>query len=150
MLKAYHGDGDLYSGKTEDKVDRKHAIFIERWEHTGIMDEYRCRAFSIMLNRLARQFYFDSLRRRGRSIEKLVRLTKGMFQTAERVRTLLRGWDSMIISNVMAKNNGKSAGKCLEILINRLQDIRFSLPIKYRNETIMRNKLLNAVKDIEQ
>lgn len=49
----------------------------------------------------------------------------------------------------MSSNSSKTPSQCLELLIEKLSDIQTSLPQDYRSETILRNKLLNSVRDVE-
>lgn len=43
-------------------------------------------------------------------------------------------------------NVNKSPVACHEILISRLNDMQSSLPVEYRNDTILQNNLVNAVR----
>lgn len=149
LFKAYHGNTDRYSGSTTDNFDRKLAIFHERCEQSGIFGEERRKAFSIMLCSAASQFYFDQLQGKGLSLAGMAEKICSRFQTAERTRALLREWESLSLPSIMTQNQGKSATFCLETLINRLSEIQVCLPMEYRNDTIFKNKLLNAVKDVE-
>lgn len=49
----------------------------------------------------------------------------------------------------MSKNLSKSPTECFEILITMLTDMQSLLPKKYRSDTISRDKLLNAVHNVE-
>lgn len=149
LFKAYSGDDDKYSGGTTDNFERKFLLFLERCDQADILNEDRNRAFSIMLTGHARQFYFDSLKRKNLSLVELEAAVKSRFLTPERTRALLREWEALSLMSIMSLHTSKSASSCLELLIEKLSDIQSSLPIEYRNETILKNKLLNAVKDVK-
>lgn len=149
LFKAYHKNDDRYSGATVDNFERKYALFVERCDQSDICEEERRKAFSIMIFGAARQYYFDSLKVKGLYLPGLVEAVKERFYTSERTCTLLREWDAIFLSSVMARNIWKEPSECLDSLLNRLQDIQLSLPSEYKNDTIIRNKLLNSVKDVE-
>lgn len=44
----------------------------------------------------------------------------------------------------------KSTLECLEILIEKMADIQFSLTDEYRSDKIFRDKLLKTVKDVDE
>lgn len=48
----------------------------------------------------------------------------------------------------MSKNADKSPSTCLELLLSRISDIQAALPDEYRDDKILRDKLLNAVQDV--
>lgn len=48
-----------------------------------------------------------------------------------------------------SKNPCKGLSECLDLLVFRLCEIQVSLPVPYRNDTILREKLLNAIKDVD-
>lgn len=150
LFKAYNNASDCYSGNTEDNFDRKFLLFLERCDQSGIPISERHRAFSIMLSSNARQYYFDHLQNKGLNLEELSSATKERFHTEERIRTLLREWESITLGSIKKKYTGKSSTACLEILLTRIQDIQLSLPKEYRNDVLLKNKILNAVKDVEE
>lgn len=51
---------------------------------------------------------------------------------------------------VIAGLPSKSLNECLDVLVSLLQDIQASLSSGYRRDSILRNRLLNAVRDFEQ
>lgn len=50
----------------------------------------------------------------------------------------------------MKRNSEKTASTCLEFLTTKLTDIQASLPNDYRNDIILQNELLNAVKVVDE
>lgn len=102
-----------------------------------------------MLMGNARQFYFDSLKKKNLSIEELEMADKSRFKTPERVHALLREWESLSLKSVTTSSLKNSLSACLKNLIERLSDIQSSLPAKYHSEKILLYKILNAVRDVE-
>lgn len=102
-----------------------------------------------MLTGHARQFYFDSLKRKDMSLVELQAAMKSLFLTPERTRALLRGWNALSLMAIMFLHTNESPSSCLKLLIEKPSDIQSSLLTEYRNETILENKLLNAVKDVK-
>lgn len=48
----------------------------------------------------------------------------------------------------MTTNSSESLSECLQILIEKLPDIKTTLPNEYHDETILQNKLLDAILDV--
>lgn len=149
LLKAYGNDSDKYSGSTTDNFERKYMLFLERCNQADITKEDRHRAFSIMLIGNARQYYFDSLKPCNLNHKGFEDAMKSRFQTPERTRALIREWDTLTLNKLVASNPTKTHSESLELLIGKSSDIQTALPSEDRNETIMKNKLLNAVRDVE-
>lgn len=150
LFKAYSSDDDRYSGLTQDNFDRKFVLFEERCDQADLNEDDRQRAFSIMLCKEARQYYLDTLRIQKLPLDELVRRIKERFHTPERTRALLREWDNLSFTIVKSKFPSSSLSECLEMMISKLTDIQSSLPSEYRNDTILRNKLLNSVRDVAE
>lgn len=149
LSKAYFSDKDRYSGFPTDNFDRKLCLFNERCDQAGIPDDEKHRAFSIMLTGRARDFYFDHIRGSNCSFNDMTSSVKRRFITAEHVRTLVREWDSLTLEGIMSENVGKPSKFCLEELVSRMHSLQSSLPAAYANEERFKNKLLNAVKDVD-
>lgn len=147
MFKAYSDNDDKYSGDPNHDFDQKYSLFLERCDQAEIdSEDDRRKAFSIMLTGEARKFYFQSLKAKALDLPSLVAETRGRFQTEERTRALLREWDDMTLTNVRRTQPNKNMSECLSYLTSRLLDIQCCLPEQYRNDVIMRDKLLNAIR----
>lgn len=149
LFKAYGGEHDKFSGSTVDNFDRKFMLFVERCDQADIPAEDRHRAFSMMLTGHARQFYFDSVKKKNLDLDGLVSEIKSRFITPEKTRALLREWEGLNLKDVIISKPGHSSSACLEFMIERLTDIQSSLPQEYQHEIILRNKILNGVKDVD-
>lgn len=71
------------------------------------------------------------------------------FEPEERSREMLREWDDLSIPLIIRQKPNKSKLDYLNILVSRLSDIQTPLPNEYHSEIILKNKLLNSIKDLE-
>lgn len=124
-------------------------LYIERCDQADVSECDGHHAFSIMLIGNACQDYLDVLERQNLTLSEPELTIKSRFMTPERTRALLREWKSVSLASILTSNMRKSLLLSLELFTERLSDIQASLPPEYRNRTILCNKLLNAVKDID-
>lgn len=150
LSKAYYSDGDRYNGLPTDNFDRKLCLFEERCDQASVPNEDKQRAFSIMLAGRARDFYFDNLRGKDFTFDEMTAAVKRRFITAEHERSLVREWDNLSLNAIIADNVGRPRKHCLEELVTRMHALQSGLPGAYCNDEIFKNKLLNAVKDVEE
>lgn len=129
--------------------DRKYMLFLEKCNQSDIPAEERHLVFLIVLTEHTRQLYFDLLKKQNLDLNGLVEGMRYRFLTPERTRALINEWDELSLSKAMRNRFESSASLCLEFLIKRLTDIQFSVPHKYHHESILRNKLLNAVRNVD-
>lgn len=73
--------------------------------------------------------------------------TSPSFQTEERKRSLHWEWDNTTLAKLRRNHLNKNMSECLRYLASSLLDIQCWLPQQYRNNVIMREKLLNAIWD---
>lgn len=148
LFKAYSDNDDKYSSDPNDDFDQKYSLFLDRCNQADIdSEEDRRKAFSIVLTGDARKFHFQNPKEKSLDLSSLVAETRGRFQTEERSRALLRDWDDITLANVRRAQPNKKRSECLNYLTSRLSDIQCCLPQQYRNDVIMRERLLNAVRD---
>lgn len=76
-----------------------------------------------------------------------IKSSRGFF-TSERTRALIYAWDALFFSSILSSNKGKLCFYCLEQLIEKLSDIQKYLSQEFCSEMILKNKLLNPVKDV--
>lgn len=95
------------------------------------------------------KFYFDNCRGKGLNLEQLALAEKSRFRTPERARAPLREWDNFTLRLLMSKNPKKVPFECLDLLVSRLCENQVSTPVAYRNDTIVRDRLLNVVSDVD-
>lgn len=71
------------------------------------------------------------------------------FQTPESTCALLWEWELLTLDAIMMKTRENTLSLCLVLLILKLTDIQMFLPQQYRDNTLLRNKLLNVITEIE-
>lgn len=103
-----------------------------------------------MLQSFARQYYFDKLRNKDLSLLQLSTEVQKPFYMDEYVRALQREWETVSINATIFDSPDKTATENLEKLVCWLQDIRASLPIEYEYDSIIQNRPLNAVRDVDE
>lgn len=59
-------------------------------------------------------------------------------------------WDDLSLPLVIRKNAKMSKTACLSILVSRFSDIQTSLQPEYHSEIILKNKVLNSVRNSEK
>lgn len=79
----------------------------------------------------------------------LVKGVKEQFETNKCKRALLLEWKALRLKDVFTTNRDETPSAFLEMLIAKLTDIQTSLIKEYRNDTILRSKLLNAVSNVD-
>lgn len=132
-----------------DTFDRKLCLFHERCDQAGVNDEEKHCAFSIMLSNLARDFYYENIREKVFSFIQITVAVRRRCITAAYEINLVREWDCLSLSGIIAKNAGNPRTFCTEGLVCCMHTLQSCLPDAYDNDEIFRNKLLNALKDVE-
>lgn len=61
---------------------------------------------------------------------------------------MIRQSDELIIPSIITQHPNMTKTECLTLLICTLSEIKLSLPVEYQSDVIMRNKILNSIKDI--
>lgn len=74
---------------------------------------------------------------------------KARLETEERTRDLLREWESISLQGSIKKSEDNHPMSGLGIKLSRLTEIQRYPPDVYRNDTIMINKVLSAVMDVD-
>lgn len=98
---------------------------------------------------VARQFYFDNLQSKFLNPDEFAQAVLKRFETPEITRALLGEWNGLKFNKVVSMNVEKAGSEFLEVFITRLADIQSSLPVEYPNDIIFRNKLFNAVQNVD-
>ena len=71
---------------------------------------------------------------------------KDYFEGAEQQRSKQDEWSSITFQGTIDQNEGKTIKECLEIMLQRLQQLYYSLPEDIRNDTFHRMKLIEATR----
>lgn len=121
---------------------------MEHCDQTEIGNgENQRKAFSIMIRKDAKKFYFQTLKFKNIDIPVLILKTRNCIKIEERARALLCEWDDMILNNVRRTNSTKNMTQSLKRLTDCLSDIQCFIHEQCHNDQIMRDKLLNAIRD---
>lgn len=115
----------------------------------GLEEAYKPKAFSIMLNERAFQYYFDHLQGKRINFEDLCGAILKRFLTGEQTSGVLRDQDSIKLETILSANTGRRANDWLNLLVVRLEDIQSGLLNDYQKEEFLEKKLQNAVKGIK-
>lgn len=67
----------------------------------------------------------------------------------EQSRALLHEKEHISLPLIISTSPDKAPAQRLDTLISRLFDIQIALAVAYRNDTVLKFKLLNAMKDAE-
>lgn len=124
-------------------------MFKKPCDRASVDTDEKPRAFSIMLNDRTRDYYFGHLHGKNLTFDNMTDSVKTRFIRAEHDRTLVREWDNFTRNVVMERNANKHRKFCLELIVSGMQELQSGLPASYRNDEIFRNKLLNAVKEVD-
>lgn len=135
LFKAYGSDHYKYSGATKDNFERNIMLFQNRCDHADVPDDDQHQVFFIMLTSHARQYDFDTLKYQNLYLCGLEIGMESRLLAPERTRALLREWESLSLTRIIACQSDLSASACLELPLEELSDIQTSLSLEYRNET---------------
>ena len=64
------------------------------------------------------------------------------FKGLEYKREILIKWNAITLKTVIMKNKSKSIGDCLQLLLNNLCYLQYSLNANFRNDDFLYNKLI--------
>eukprot|EP00171_Calliarthron_tuberculosum_P004960 IDg4960t1 len=149
LLKAYTYDSDKYSGNYGDNFEYKLKIYNNRCDMMGVDLMDRSIAIPAMLTRPALNFYFDFVLGKVSTYPEIIQKLRERFITPESIRALVSEFENITLQSVMHSNSGKTITDCLNIMVARLQELQMCLPQEYRSELILRNRLLNAARNVE-
>lgn len=103
-----------------------------------------------MLKSVALDYLFSSIKGKDKTIDEMIHLMNNCFMTEERTRVMTNEWEATKLEAYIKDNPNLSKRECLDKIITRLPDLRSCLPVEYRPDIILKNKLLNACSDIEE
>lgn len=75
---------------------------------------------------------------------------KTYFEKAKYKRNMLNKWNKTTLQSIMAKlrNKDKSMEKCLQLLVDKLQDLQQGLSSEFQNDDFIHNKLVTVCRDV--
>lgn len=159
MFKSCTSDNDKYNGEPTDNFSRKYALFIERAKQNDPSETAIIKVFSIILTKHNKSVFNHACqtrikilprpfkRQKNMSLDNLKSGIQSIFETAERIRALIRQWDNLTLPSIITQHPNKTKTECLTL--SALSDIKISLPVDYQSDIIMRNKMLNSIKVVD-
>lgn len=123
-------------------------LFFEIYEQANVLDEDRSRAFSLVLTRHSRQFYFDYFKQWNISLVEHEVAVKSRLFASELTKALMRQWNALTLITIMISKADESPSQFLELLIKNFFDIHtFSTGLL--QQTDLENKLQNSIKFVD-
>jgi hypothetical protein len=124
-----------YSGNGEDEsLDHKLTIFYDICARVNLPQELYVRAFPALLKGLAQDHFYNN-QLSQRNLDDIYTNLKNFFEGPGYHRRNLDKWNTITLSTVTAeaKNSTKSTQECLQLLINKLRKLQYSLTPKLEN-----------------
>ncbi|TAQ84457.1 hypothetical protein B7494_g7204, partial [Chlorociboria aeruginascens] len=150
LMEVYNNDDKKYGGEEYDILERKLQIFYDYCFKIGLQpDQYQI-AFSTMLKGRAEEFYFAHIAGRFYDFPTIVKMTKAHFETEETKQKYLTEWRRTTLSRAIAENPGKNRLECLEIVIDKLQQVQPGLAEGYQGDSVLRDQVLNSCQGIPE
>jgi hypothetical protein len=150
LAKMYSSnDDEKFGGEMYDILDSKVQIFTDFCEKAGIPHHLYHKAYSIMLKKRAKQFYFDRLAKENLSFDEMVNRTRDFFHTVEDRQLYIQEWRSTTFRHIIRTNPDKDLLQCFEILVTKLQQIHKGLSNIYKTDQGLAEQLLNTCQGIE-
>ena len=150
LSKLYIGDEDKYGGERYDVLELKLRIFRASCDRIGLQEEYYKKALPLMLKGRAKDFYYDKLMISGEEFGWMVSEITKHFETIENTQGYLKEWESTTFLSVILANPEKNKMDCLELLFDKLQKIQRALPIDYRTERSLKDKVVRSCRGINE
>ncbi|RKF77575.1 hypothetical protein GcM1_218049 [Golovinomyces cichoracearum] len=136
----YRGDGDTFEYKLH--------IFISRYKQNAVPFQATPSAFSVMLTEMDLSFYYSRLERTpDQTLQNLCNAMKNHLEYFEYRRNQQDTWHALKISDISNLNLSKPLSYSLNLLIERLDEMKFGLPSGLNNDNILHHKIRNACED---
>ncbi len=135
-------DEQKYDG-TNGSFDHKLTIFTDICQRVELPEIALMKAFPTMLKGLAQDhFYNNQLSKR--TYEEACTNLRSFFEGPGFHRRSLDEWNSITLASITAKNPDKSTYENVQLLINQLRQLQYSLSANFRNTEFLHNKLITA------
>jgi len=131
-----------YSGE-DDNFDRKLTIFNNFCNRVNIPQVVKIKAFLIILYGIAFNFYYKN-KATYITFNSIYNTIYNYFKGLEYKRGVLIKWNAITLKTVIIKNEGKSIGDCLQLLLNNLRHLQYGLNANLYNNDFLYNKLIVA------
>ena len=145
-LAKMYTEESKYSGE-DDNFDRKLTIFNDLCDRVGIPQEAKIKGFPTMLRGIALDFYYEN-KATYTTFDDICNAVRNHFEGPEYKCGVLTKWNAITLKTVIMKNEGKSTGDCLQLLLNNLRHLQHGLDTNLRNDDFLYNKLIVACQDV--
>jgi hypothetical protein len=145
-LAKMYTEESKYSGE-DDNFDRKLTIFNDLCDRVGIPQEAKIKGFPTMLRGIALDFYYEN-KATYTTFDSICNAVRNHFEGPEYKRGVLTKWNAITLKTVIMKNESKSTGDCLQLLLNDLRHLQHGLDANLRNDDFLHNKLIVACQDV--
>ena len=141
-LAKMYTEESKYSRK-DDNFNRKFIIFNNLYNRVGIPQEAKIKGFLMMLRGITLDFYYEN-KATYTTFNSICNAVHNHFKGLEYKRGILIKWNAITFKTVIIKNKSKSTGDCLQLLLNDLRYLQYSLNTNLRNDDFLYNKLIVA------
>jgi hypothetical protein len=141
-LAKMYTEESKYSGE-DDNFDRKLMIFNDLCDRVDIPQEAKIKGFPTMLRSIALDFYYEN-KATYTTFDDICNAVRNHFEGPEYKRGVLTKWNAITLKTVIIKNEGKSTGDCLQLLLNDLRHLQHGLDANLYNDDFLYNKLIVA------
>ena len=100
-----------------------------------------------MLRSITLNFYYEN-KATYTTFNSICNAVRNHFKGPEYKRGVLTKWNAITLKTVIIKNEGKSTGDCLQLLLNDLRHLQHGLDANLRNNDFLHNKLIVACQDV--
>jgi len=96
-----------------------------------------------MLRSITLNFYYKN-KATYTTFNSIYNTIRNYFKGPEYKRGVLTKWNAITLKTVIIKNEGKSIGDCLQLLLNDLRYLQYGLNANLYNDDFLYNKLIVA------
>ena len=150
VMKVYNSDERKYGGEEYDILDTKLLIFFNCCKNIGLTKDQYYLAFPTMLKGDALEHYHTEMLGKITDIDKIVDKMRAQFETRENRQKYLSDWQRTTLQRTINENPGKTKLECFQLMVGKLKKIRQALPKDYRNENIIRDKVISACRGVAE
>jgi hypothetical protein len=141
-LAKMYTEESKYSGE-DDNFDRKLIIFNNLCNRVGIPQKAKIKGFPMMLHSITLNFYYKN-KATYTTFNDIYNAIRNYFKGPEYKHRILIKWNAITLKIVIIRNKSKSIGDCLQLLLNDLCYLQYSLNANLYNNDFLYNKLIVA------
>lgn len=143
LMKAYNGKTTFAGGWDED-LDNCLDIFFTLANMCELTDAERLKSLPVMLSGDALT-YFSNHASKCTTFDSATSLLRKWYNSDEKKARILTEWQSMTLSNYMAKSPKESEVSVFRTFVAKLMSLQKQLDPSYHDDSFLRDRLLTAV-----